>query len=253
MRGEFILLPGANLRYSPNMLPGYNEVEKYHGQLAQFVEYKKIFVGPLDMQGRMPGVYADPTTLVVKFSDGAQYSLHATNLKALPGLQVRFDRPLPPGAEDARIGDLPHPIQFWPGDLVKLNKKTPSVEQSVRGASFNSEGALQYDVGEGSVGGDHLDMVKRGNVWALYNDPTKLRFESDEEERSFWASEGISSRLPSGDMDFLQLAVDFFVLFSPGGSRLQPRRLHDCFAQHRERVRSMTKRLYGVEPEEALA
>lgn len=124
---------------------------------------------------------------------------------------------------------------------------------------------------------DYLALVRHGNVWALYEAPDLLSFENDEKEATFWARDGVSKRLSgkqteeAGDMvGAMRYAYGYplalaYQLFESGEADLillsnltppkgQPgyiiRRLHDCFGEHRPRVRALTERMWH---EQALA
>ena len=123
----------------------------------------------------------------------------------------------------------------------KEQEKLPWASQSPRHLYADPEGR--------NVEGTDLELVERGNVWALYNDPSKLSFKSDEEEAEFWVRDGITYLLPTKDQQYLALATD--ILEREEWTRpvsYAPRRLHDCFSQHRDRVRALTKRLWADTP-----
>lgn len=124
--------------------------------------------------------------------------------------------------------------------------------------------------------GAGLKLVARGNVYHLYEAPKKLRFTSDVEELAFWARDGVSERVSTGSGPYLASKNplrgeftlkearklvergegDLIVKPAPsgviwvengadrGGHHVY--KLHDCFSEHRERVRALTARLKEV-------
>lgn len=203
------------------------------------------------------------------------------------------------------MGDLLHPILFYPGDQVRLTEKPQhepdsfdlSLVREVREVFLGKEelapgGIPRYQVYEADAeyearkrleeskprlmfsrrverrewnrAGENLQLVSRGNVWALYNDPSKLSFVDDQQESEFWATPGISRIAKSG----IQTPTEAYALFekgvgdivgvpdyakhAPTGSYIVFK-LNDCFGQHRERVRALTKRLYEPQLEQVVA
>ncbi len=238
----------------------------YLGKRVTFVRYAEVLMGPLDPMGRRPGRYTDRENMIVRYSDG--------DLR-VPVKDVRFvdTYPKPPAAhiqngvgEVERLGDLPYPIELWPGDRIKdygRNKEWFTVSA----ISFGDDGKPVYELWNDSglvklilhykPSGGWLD---RGNIYLLYNDPEHLTFGSDEEEIVFWAREGISvCGLGRGGgqpmwpcMDFFDKGhIDLITRHPKNESFFCTYKLHSIFAEHRPRVRALTERVFCCEMEEA--
>lgn len=119
---------------------------------------------------------------------------------------------------------------------------------------------------------DHIELDRRGNVWALYENPGALSFADDKQESAFWGMRGISTHASDvGDFKGGKrrtgttsrigvLLEDAWFMFTSGAADVinplqtlkrkdepteyEVRRLHDCWEVHRERVRSLTRRLW---------
>ncbi len=253
LRANFELVPGDGLKCD---CPGWDSHESkrfhenYNGKSATFVGYATHVIGPLDPRGRLPGLYADIHHIMVKFDgetdpkkvDVGFFSLnHPRSHKVLP---AGFD------FEAQRVGNLPFALLYYPGDTVRVVR----VEHPDYNPWLNKEGKVggmtdkgSYFVDFGDVQNLHfnpqgLEMVARGNVNYLYTDPSGMRFDLDEQEVKFWAHEGIMRALPTGDSEYLKLATDLlYATSSPKFYRAL--RLHDCFARHRDHVRSLNQRM----------
>ena len=295
MRALLSPQPGCKLKYDCPLGGGSYKSEeffkKYRGKPATFVGYSEKLVGPLDFKGRIPGRYLNPEDVKVRF-DGEQEE-RELNIQHFIMLHPREHDVMPADFDfdNQRLGDLVHPVLYYPGDLV-LDKETGkhrTVQSVFLGHPFTLDGVPRYDVAE--VDGDYEARIKgvkeawskktpenrpflhhvpsrdswnkkggeispvlRGNVWALYHDPSKLSFKSDEDEVEFWTQDGITYLLPTQDQQYLALAMD--IIERREWDRpvsYAPRRLHDCFAQHRDRVRTLTKRVLADKPTEAVA
>ena len=319
----FVLLPGAILKFVPTFPPNYKTagkfsvsseslpylelMEKYHGQRAEFVDYDSYLVGVLDYRGLMPGTYRNRGLMLLKFDDGGQHLISAKDVVVLPGLYVRHQHLADEEQELERVGDLPHPILFYPGDKVWVKGQAdffPDDQHEVRSVFVGNEmfapgGIPRYEVMETdgeqtarvreedrknirkppgqrvmrhyyvdrmgrNMAGDDLELAERGNVWALYNDPSKLVFESSEDELRFWTQDGISRRTFGDERQGLELVYNLFAkghfdLVKPSDFYNTPRgspvwyegfTLREYFAEHRERVRALTKRMWenNLEP-----
>ena len=195
------LKEGARFRYDcPSPMtdnPTLNaKYAAYKGKLATFVSHKEQFIGPLDHDGRLPGRYIDASRVNVRF-DGEE----TVREESLGYLTVHTgDVVLATSLEEGdRLGNLPYPILYYPGDRVMYRERPEGVETGpvqVMGVSFAENGKVLYRVREfGQTWLEHhqsLRLVSRGNVWALYHDPKWLEFDSDEEEMQFWAQDGVS-------------------------------------------------------------
>lgn len=107
-----------------------------------------------------------------------------------------------------------------------------------------------------------LALVARGNVHHLYRDPSRLAFASPEKEITFWGKDGVSrviyvdsNGMPrhewplddarrlveNGEGDLVIASKQYkhvAIVGRDGGFRV--RKLHACFAEHRERVRTLS-------------
>lgn len=122
--------------------------------------------------------------------------------------------------------------------------------------------------------GEDLTLISRGNVFSLYNSPEELAFDSPEDELRFWGMDGISQvvygsgyvptweyPLPRARTMLEEGSIDLLLKVSRTKSRVlgrneqlyEVRRLHDCFAQHREHVRELSRRIEPPEEEEKTA
>lgn len=303
-RGDFSLRAGAKLLFDPAFPPGYEEhghfcvdsdgqallriKERYRGTEAEFLDHGTTLVGPLDQHGRWPGVYADPDVVNVRFDlDKYEIVLYTSDFVVLPGLYVRHEQPLT--SPELRLSDLPGPVPFWSGDLVRLvapkvaawkglDERPRLLHVGFVGPRSGSH-RFFYTVYETEeerqerrtsdprsipkgrkrlhVQVDDISLHQRGNVWALYNDPSKLKFASDQEEMLFWMQEGIR-RMPKSKQELptayatpeRALEKGEELLLYRAGDDYQDElfvgyKLHECFAQHRERVRELTKRFFA--------
>ncbi len=198
--------------------------DKYRGQICEYVGPKLEYVGLDDPRDREPGGYCVPDDVVVKFSDGSQHTLDIRTLLALEGdiivEDVSFRAPL----SSQYVRELPEPIIFYPGDVVahtsdllktervisecRVNKDTGNIhyvvletsdEQKARRTELQKHTAsldpanahIQEELSEAYLSNElsqaqDLELVKRGNSYYLYNDPSKLSFETEDEELEFW-------------------------------------------------------------------
>lgn len=268
------------------------------GKRAEFVDYCETLVSILDHQGRMPGRYIDPHMIKVRFEGEQEvHSLQAQHFIALDATKVqpafsagknqRFgDLPHPvlfyPGdkvrlkQKPATAMDTEHSVDmvflgkpFTRDEVPRYHVAETSEEGAERKRLFNEENAKR-EPGQQlfptsdlfphgwNMAGEDLELVERGNAWALYNDPSKLSFASDEEELRFWARDGVSKRifgaerigLASATLSFKKSSVDVILpstLYPPSSDepeRYEGHKLFDCWSGHRERVRALTSRVY---------
>jgi hypothetical protein len=312
MSAALALTPGCKLLYRPPQLaedPKHTHFyEQHRNEIAVFVGYDEVNVGPLDFQGRMPGRYVSLKSVKVRFEgDAAVHTLNIAHFIVVDNNPAHASF-VTNVTEDQRVGDLLHPSLFYPQDTVRVNSSavyqlsdSPRLVKTVfTKEPFVSEGhPPRYMVLEteeelavrrtaaGNVTpwearqtgldapktwtmeGSHLILVSRGNVWALYNDSTQLRFDSDDNENDFWALSGISEQAFPEVVDIaygkkvdglgeypLEFAYHEFmanradiISASTSSFPLQPPRyvircLHHCFAEHKARVRALTERLW---------
>lgn len=103
---------------------------------------------------------------------------------------------------------------------------------------------------------DELALVAPGNTRWLYTDPDKMRFKSGRDEVTFWTHPGLSRSVSTRQFSFLegkQLLKDGAcdILVMEGRNLFfaehSGRKIHECYAPHRDRVRSLMRKLtYGV-------
>jgi len=221
------LRPGCKLYYACPLGPtdNFNTTaffNKYHGKTATFVAPTQKLHGPLNREGKKPGRYANPSYINVKFE--GEEKVH-TGLNLVHFVVIDIDRThvwLTESTADQRLGDLPYPILFYPGDSVRLKElpegraDVPRLVSSIWLEDSHMHGGLPgYQVHENddefaarkkerefpvdimhkswNMPADKLELVAHGNVWALYNKPGMMSFASDEQESAFWAQSGIST------------------------------------------------------------
>jgi hypothetical protein len=302
------LQPGCRLYYACPLGPTDDPrstafFKRYHGKYAKYVGPSEKLYGPLNHKGKLPGRYASQSGIKVCFEGETQVHeglnlIHFVVIDTDPS-HVRFTE----STDDERLGDLPHPLLFYPEDSVRF-KQVPEgradVPRFVSGIwleeGYLHNGLPGYQVHENddehrarakteerfmpsivpfswNMAGENLELVARGNVWALYNDPSKLSFASDNEESAFWAQTGISKLVSALDpatsdselctisavsgltaeivwQGFQAERLDLIQLYDRPGSRRDENaryrtyKLKDCFQQYRERVRALTTRLW---------
>ncbi len=295
--------------------------KKYRGRTAYFVGYNTKLVGPLDHLGRLPGVYVNPEGLKVRFEREEEVrSLNEHHLVVVdptrsmivgyagphqrldelpnpilfyPGDTVRYkgDTLEKHGSEVRRVASV-----FLDKNFVKVEgvpmydlfetKPERQARHETAAEDKSGSGFLRAGIDmiarTNKVSGDEIELVARGNAWALYHDPSKLSFYSDKDELEFWRMGGLSSMVAGSKIDSesieaslmasafghgsFDMAYKIFVdgeadlvsaeeFKNPGDKeRYRTHKLHACFAKHSERVRALTKRLYpeGVQGQFAL-
>jgi len=109
--------------------------------------------------------------------------------------------------------------------------------------------------------GEQLELITAGNIHWLYVDSSKMQFGSPEDEVHFWARDGLSKTvygesgmvpvwefpfekarqmLEAGNGDIIVRSHEFENVKIVGKSGdHQVRRLHACFGEHRDRVRTL--------------
>lgn len=132
--------------------------DKYRGRHATFIGYHEHLVGPLDYRGREPGRYINTEFINVRFDgedcahrlDVQHFVVDDTNPDHVQLAEAATD--------DQRLGDLPHPILFYPGDTVRfVNKPEDCLSNNLRivrgvflSSPFANDGVPRYGVGETS-------------------------------------------------------------------------------------------------------
>ncbi len=286
---------------------------KYHGRIATIVSFPSVLFGPLNNDGRLPGLYLEPESVNVQF-DGEEIVHNHKYLHHFVLFDTASTMTWDEYAASQRAGDLPHPVLFYQGD--KVHKKSDLLQETrlVSDVKFSDDGEILYILAETpeakairkaeraarieeeraqdakdpdplhipmaalmpsfpyteTCRGEDLCLVTRGNVYYLYNEPENLSFSSNDDEMAFWSQDGISKTvygkeswrgiwawplneaqdmLRRGDGD-LMVMVDRKKsrVFDESGQRFTVRRLHDCFAYHRDRIRQRKLRRRIVMP-----
>ena len=295
IRAAVRLSRGARLRYDPPIVGESPDADKFfnthRGKTAIFERYNELLVGPLDHEGRLPGIYVNPRGITVQFDEkefeglNTQHFVVVEDNPKLASLMANRD-------DFGRLGDLRNEPVFYPDDVVSLRKDDlPTTSRRVsevllskefapggiprymvRETSAEQEQRLQKESGKepfsrilsGSllpkswnVAAEDLMLLQRGKVWELYHGSgAALFFGNDEEALAFWTRSGVSKILETTNLKGAQEAFasgesDIFVKAkfkerpeNPDEYTLY--RLHDCFAQHREQVRELTRRTWKV-------
>lgn len=202
-----------------------------------------------------------------------------------PGDTVRFIRkPEKHLSDDDRIvREVLLDKSFTVDDIPRYLVEETRIEVDARIAAFHKENQQRPEEERLStiglrdhqawpVDGDDIELIARGNVWALYSAPDELCFLSDSEEAAFWAQNGIArpvsnsdSKKPGGLLglnpleETLESAAALFsaddadiiivneILTLPGLPAPPPTystyKLLECWSEHRDRVRALNKRL----------
>lgn len=324
VRSALSLQSGCKLLYDPPLRGEDFESERFfkehRDKQAAFVGYSEKMVGVLDYKGRLPGRYINPECIKVKFVGEEARNL---NIRQFVVIDKHLASVTDLADDDQRLGDLLHPILFYPDDLVRFKKK-PSREvtrepKRIRGVfmekPFTMDGRPRYEVMETdteyaaraaklekenekrssgkrlilsslmapdgwNTRVEDIKLVSRGNVWALYESPDSLSFESDEEESTFWARDGISKTIyprnkdttlgrmdvPDVDERSLESAYQGFLIgigdvisvselkqHPDAPDRYHVHCLHDCFEEHRDGVRALTGRVWAHQVKQSVA
>lgn len=273
---QVVVFMSAHVRVEVGMRVLSKDDEK-PGTIKGFgVEYAR----PLDSKGRLPGTYVDPKYIDVLFEGETEVHSHL-ELSQFTLAQTSTTSP-PTTTEAERIGDLPQPIAFWPGDTVRKADDVLQTPRLIDEVFIDKHGAVYYDLMEieeekearlaeanarsatwsqppdERYAADQLILVTRGNIYKLYHAPETLSFASPEDELVFWGTDGICEnvRQESRSAWTLEEARSIVeagngdmvlgVSYQDGARMIHHRefvvlRLHDCFDQHRERVRMLSK------------
>lgn len=202
--------------------------KRNHGKVGTIVGFPERYVGVLDPEGCLPGVYYRTDSIDVQFL-GEDTVHRALNLEHFALLDMGVT--VVPGVNlgEQRVRDLPTPILFYPDDLVYKLSDPGRAPRSIYGVCVSGEGAVTYLLAEtpearaqrekevcayrAQSGGrecvvitrssmdpprpepsdsSDLTLLARGNVYHLYHAPDKLAFDSPELEVLFWGRRGIS-------------------------------------------------------------
>jgi hypothetical protein len=207
---------------------------KYRHKTATIVGFGETYVGLLDKNGRPPGVYIKPNSVHVRFS-GERHVHQNLNLSLFvlvgPATTVKAE----PDLLSGKVSDLPHPILFYPGDVVKKNNypepriiesvdvddtgkvfyflserkedKEKREEENARLRDEHKKKTTDFlerlfpptrDYQEEKYLGKQLKLVRRGNMYCLYSGAGRLAFDSHDDELAFWSQDGISETVFGG-------------------------------------------------------
>jgi hypothetical protein len=246
MRARFMLQEGCPL--------------VWEGKPVTYVRTAVDRLGPLNVRGRPMGLYIDPNFIIVRLEDGEEMSVATDSCRTVPassGFVTQVFEEM--DTENRYLGPLEHPPQFYPGDIIEP-KIFPGERWRVLEVRYRDEsGEPEYECADASGSTVALDiefrLVKAGNVHLLYADPYKLEFQSDEEELLFWAQKSISDRRlgrVTGGQSLWACADAFrrgqadLILPVQRKPFFSTHELCPAFVEHRERVRTVTERLYGA-------
>lgn len=242
----------------PTMSQESFEANKFFGEnrgKTGFVKgFSEEFVGPLDSKGRLPGVYINPGCIHVQFEgeETVHRNLNLNHFILLAVGQTVGSEALP---EYQKVRDLPEIIEFWPGDKVFRSDDLLQTTHLVKKVLIGDAGEPSYCLDE-YYKASGLTLLSRGNVYHLYNDPTKLSFTSSEDELNFWAGDGISRQVYSNRLPYFEWSLETAKeMVEKGGGDLviasksvvsgrdvafKVLKLCPPFAQHRDRVRELS-------------
>jgi len=294
--------------------------DKHRGKIATFVGYNEKLVGVLDHKGRLPGRYVETSDIRVQFDDEEPRSLNADHFVILDpakatmaesatenqrigdlihpilfysGDMVRVKKQLNLfSAEVHEIGGVFLGEPFTKGGVPRYDVLESEEDAKERKRKFDAEtegmDLLQkVTIGFGvsdrqgkNMAGEDLELVSRGNVWALYHDPSKLTFKSDEDENAFWSTYGICQFVSDEDSSRLlglpRRAFDWYHLTLEQAYRLckqedadvivpevhtnrgqpvryQAMKLYWPFVEHIQRVARLTDRLWAEKAKQTVS
>ncbi len=254
---------------------------KYRGRAGTVVEFTTERVLPLDSSGRWPGEYY--SGFGVRF-DGDYEVLYpvGSDCEVIGG-----PLSIPEESATNSVHTKRQTLPVYPGDVVQV-KSTPLqlptivcsvwnefagpnlvscdvvcapaieaffAERTLTRADIKELAILFHDARRNltdSFSSIELELLERGNVYWLYNDPTKLHFLSSEAELCFWEMDGLSDSIRHEDQLQFSLSQakelqqsgqgDLIVeskYSDPREKKYNVRRIHDCFGLHRARVREL--------------
>ena len=124
-----------------------NFFKKYQGKTAVIASFPTAPVGPLDRRGRVPGVYLKSKSVNVQFEgeDQIHYGLSLHHFVLLDTTTTVSDAEY---SALQRVGDLPHPVLFYPGDTVRKSNDLLQVPRKVQEVKFNDAGIPLYVLAE---------------------------------------------------------------------------------------------------------
>lgn len=127
LRAALDLQPGCGLAYDPPVQGGDIESSRfftaYRGRKAAFQGYGEDYIGPLDFKGRDPGRYLNRQVIKVRFENEEEVrTLNAPHFVVVDPAKAAVASTL---EESVRLGDLPHLLHHYPGDLVSFVQNRP--------------------------------------------------------------------------------------------------------------------------------
>lgn len=254
---------------------------KYVGRVGTIVNFTTERVLPLDSSGRWPGEYysgfgvrfdGDYEVLYPNGHDceiidgpvevpkvGATNSVHTKRqtLPVYPGDVVRVKgAPLQlPTIVCSIWNEFTGPALVSCDVVCAAAMETFFAERTLTAADTKELSTLFHDARRNltdSFSSLELELLERGNVYWLYNDPTKLNFSSLEAELCFWEMDGLSDsvsyedqfQFSLGQAKELQRSGQGELIVEskysdPRDKKYSVRRIYDCFEPYRARVREL--------------
>lgn len=235
---------------------------RYHDQDATIVGFPTEAVGILDNNGRLPGMYLTGG-INIRF-DGEETVHTNLNIRFFILLESTETTTTENFNTTRRVCDLPNPILFYPGDTVCKKEDLLREHHLVQRVYINGDNEVGYQLQNAEArSGAELELISRGKLYYLYSEPDQLTFDSEAEELLFWSRDGLSKTVETKHVYgvprnnswakawklYEEDQADLIVEESREISRVlgaktqeySTRRLHECFASFRDRVRSLTK------------
>lgn len=168
IKANLVIEVGMRVRYDcPGSGDSYESdrfFKKYEGRTGIIVGFPTEFVAPLDMQGRLPGVYYTTRGINVRFDgEGETHpNLNIQHFVLLSPAQT-IDPTTPPTHQ--RAGDLPQPIFFYPGDIVYKTDDLFRQPRRVERVSIGKDGKPIYHLVIEKEEEDDFFLHNRRCVW----------------------------------------------------------------------------------------
>lgn len=198
--------------------------------------FAEHYVGPLDHEGCLPGVYYATSVINVQFEgeDTVQENLNLGHFIVLDATDTVTSHA---SLDQQLVRELPNAIEFWPGDTVRKIDDLFGTPRTIEHVQIDDNGEVIYVLTEskeqqrqrsadrewqrvetsrhGILAStfDHprsevcqaamLILVKRGNVYHLYCEPEQLSFASPTDEIQFWTNDGLSRIIYDDDFSLI--------------------------------------------------
>lgn len=260
MRADVVLKVGHRVRLSAPPGEDYSSwqrfVEEHNGSVGTITGFPIEYAGPLDRDGRLPGTYYNNDRVDVLFTGLPEPQRIKT--RHLVFCDVSDIPPSDASAEYDWAGELPFPIQFWPGDMICCLEEVVEAPHTVKELRFAEDGRITYILSNKDrteSDGSNLRLLQRAHAFFLYNSPSKLSFSSPAEELLFWSQKGLSEEYGVRMQDRWQLEEaqnlctegmgDLIVhdgrkrVLGDMYGHFKVCKIHPPYAQHRERIRTL--------------